>query len=153
MSPDIFRWGGGLPREGVGAKKFGMPLEPREIKLFLAGYPGILPGYPGAPEKFEEKKIVFNSRALMFRFFFQDRPWVGQIAIFQDFRGGRILCSLRGNRDYSTSGTTERPLRELTAFAKRDFAPIEILSVILETIPTPIRIKFALPPPPRICVK
>ena len=32
LSPDIFRWGGGLPREGVGAKKFGMPLETREIE-------------------------------------------------------------------------------------------------------------------------
>ena len=27
LSPDIFWWGGGLPREGVGAKKFGMSLE------------------------------------------------------------------------------------------------------------------------------
>ena len=26
-SPDIFRWGRGLPREGVGAKKFSMSLE------------------------------------------------------------------------------------------------------------------------------
>ena len=33
LGPDVFRWGGGLPREGVGAKKFGMPLETREIKL------------------------------------------------------------------------------------------------------------------------
>ena len=33
LSPDIFRWGRGLPREGVGAKKFGMSLETREIKL------------------------------------------------------------------------------------------------------------------------
>ena len=27
LSPYIFRWGGGLPLEGVGAKKFGMSLE------------------------------------------------------------------------------------------------------------------------------
>ena len=40
LSPDIFRWGGGLPREGVGAKKFGMFLEP-----------GILLGYPGSARK------------------------------------------------------------------------------------------------------
>ena len=51
LSPDIFRWGRGLPCEGVGAKKFGMPFETREIKLFLAGYPGILPGYPGGARK------------------------------------------------------------------------------------------------------
>ena len=41
---DIFGWGGGLPREGVGAKKFGMPLETREIKLFWQDNPGILLG-------------------------------------------------------------------------------------------------------------
>ena len=35
LSPDIFWWGGGLPREGVGAKKFGME----------------------APEKFEKKNV------------------------------------------------------------------------------------------------
>ena len=50
LGPDIFRWGGGLPREGVGAKKFRMSLETREIKL-LGGYPGILLGYPGDPRK------------------------------------------------------------------------------------------------------
>ena len=31
LGPDIFRWGGGLPREGMGAKKFGNP------GIFLAG--------------------------------------------------------------------------------------------------------------------
>ena len=51
LSPDIFWWGGGLPREGVRAKKFGMSLETRETKLFLAGYSGILPGYPGSARK------------------------------------------------------------------------------------------------------
>ena len=51
LSPDIFRWGRGLPREGVGAKKFGMSLETREIKLFG----GISREIPGAPEKFEKK--------------------------------------------------------------------------------------------------
>ena len=50
--------GKGLPHEGVGAKKFGMSLETREIQLFLQKYPGILPGYPGMPEKFEKKNCV-----------------------------------------------------------------------------------------------
>ena len=27
FGPDIFGWGGGFPREGVGAKKFGMSFE------------------------------------------------------------------------------------------------------------------------------
>ena len=34
MSPDIFWWGGGLPREGVGAKKFGISSKPRESNFF-----------------------------------------------------------------------------------------------------------------------
>ena len=40
LSPDILRWGGGLPREGVGAKNFGMSLETRETKLFWRDIPG-----------------------------------------------------------------------------------------------------------------
>ena len=47
MSPDIFRWGRGLPHEGVGAKKFGMPLETREIKLFWRDIPGFCRDIPG----------------------------------------------------------------------------------------------------------
>ena len=37
---DIFRWGRGLPREGVGAKRFGMSLETREFKLFRRYFSG-----------------------------------------------------------------------------------------------------------------
>ena len=44
FGPDIFGWGGGLPREGVGAKKFGMSFETQGNQTFLAGYPGILAG-------------------------------------------------------------------------------------------------------------
>ena len=60
LSPDIFRWGGGLPREGVGPKKFGMALETREIKLFWRHIPGFCSDIPAVPEKFENKKFVFN---------------------------------------------------------------------------------------------
>ena len=60
LSPDIFRWGRGLPHEGVGAKKFGMSLEAREIKLFWRDIPGFCRDIPAAPEKFEKKKFVFN---------------------------------------------------------------------------------------------
>ena len=60
MSLDIFRWGRGLPHEGVGAKKFGMPLETREIKLFWRDIPGFRPDIPGVPEKFDKKKFGFN---------------------------------------------------------------------------------------------
>ena len=70
LSLDIFRWGRGLPREGVGAKKFGMCLETREIKLFWRDIPGYCRDIPGVPEKFEKTKFVFNSRPLQFAAFF-----------------------------------------------------------------------------------
>ena len=57
LSSDIFQWGRGLPHEGVGAKKFGMPLETREIKLFWRDIPGFCRDIPGAPEKFEKKSL------------------------------------------------------------------------------------------------
>ena len=65
LSPDIFRWGRGLPHEGVGAKKFGMPLETREIKLFWQDIPGFCRDIPEAPEKFEKKMFGFNFWPLM----------------------------------------------------------------------------------------
>ena len=34
FGPDIFGWGGGLPREGVGPKSSVCPSKPRETKLF-----------------------------------------------------------------------------------------------------------------------
>ena len=55
LSPDIFRWGGGLPRDGVGAKKFGMSLETQGIKLFWRDIPGFCRDIPEAPEKLEIK--------------------------------------------------------------------------------------------------
>ena len=63
-SPDIFWWGGGLPREWVGAKKFGMSIETQGIKLFWRDIPGFCRDIPGAPEKFEKKMFGFNSRPL-----------------------------------------------------------------------------------------
>ena len=60
LSPDMFRWGRGLPREGVGAKKFGMSLETSQIKLFGWDIPGFCWDIPAAPKKFEKKKFVFN---------------------------------------------------------------------------------------------
>ena len=56
LSPYIFRWGRGLPREGVGAKKFDMSLETREIKLF-GGISWDLLGYPGSARKFGKKRV------------------------------------------------------------------------------------------------
>ena len=64
FGPDIFGWGGGLPREGVGAEKFSMSLETKKIKLFGRDIPGFCRDIPQAPEKFEKKKFVFNFRSL-----------------------------------------------------------------------------------------
>ena len=57
FGPDIFQWGGGLPREWVGAKKFDISLETRETKLFGRGIPGFCRDIPGVPEKFEKKEV------------------------------------------------------------------------------------------------
>ena len=65
FGPDIFRWGGGLPRERVGAKKFDSSLKTREIKLFGRDIPGFCRDIPGAPEKFEKKMFGFNFRSLI----------------------------------------------------------------------------------------
>ena len=57
LSPDIFWWGRGLPHEGVGAKKFGMSLETREITLLWWDIPGFCWDIPAVPEKFEKKSL------------------------------------------------------------------------------------------------
>ena len=60
LSPDLFRWDRGLPCEGVEAKKFGMSLEIREIKLFGRDIPGFFWDIPAVPEKMRKIKFVFN---------------------------------------------------------------------------------------------
>ena len=57
FGPDIFRWGGGLPREGVGAEKFGMSFATEGNRIFW-------PDITGVAEKIE-KTIVFNSCSRM----------------------------------------------------------------------------------------
>ena len=52
LGPDILGWGGGLPRERVGAKKCGMSLETREIKLFGQDFPGFCWDIPEDPKNF-----------------------------------------------------------------------------------------------------
>ena len=51
LSPDIFWWGRGLPREGVGAKKVWHVPRNQGNQAFRAGYPRILLGYPGGARK------------------------------------------------------------------------------------------------------
>ena len=59
LSPNIFRWGRGLPHGGVGQKVRHVPRS-QGNKTFLAGYPGILLGNQALPENFEKKKFVFS---------------------------------------------------------------------------------------------
>ena len=51
FGPDIFRWGGGLLRERVGPKKFGMFFEAQGKQTFGRDIPGLWPGYPGIARK------------------------------------------------------------------------------------------------------
>ena len=50
LGPDIFWWGGGLQREGAGAKKFDMSLETHGNQTLGRDIPG-LPGFPGGARK------------------------------------------------------------------------------------------------------
>ena len=54
---DIFMWGGGLPCEGVGAKKFGMSFEAQGNQTFWRDIPGFCRDIPEVPEKFEKKNM------------------------------------------------------------------------------------------------
>ena len=65
LSLDIFRWGRGLPREGVGAKKFGTPPRNQGNQIFFwRDIPGFCRDILELSEKFETKRFVFNSRPL-----------------------------------------------------------------------------------------
>ena len=64
LSPDSFQWGRGLPREGWGQKVRYAPRN-QANQTFLAGYPGVLRGYPAkVPEMSEQKKFVLDFRPL-----------------------------------------------------------------------------------------
>ena len=56
FGPDIFGWGGGLPREGAGAKKLGMSFEIQGNETFGRDISGFCWDIPAAPEEFEKKK-------------------------------------------------------------------------------------------------
>ena len=58
FGPDIFGWGEGLSRKGVGAKKFGMSFETQGNQTFWRDIPGFWRDIPGVPEKFEKKVCV-----------------------------------------------------------------------------------------------
>ena len=52
FDPEVFGWGGGLPREWVGAKKFGMSFETQGKQTFWRDIPKfLLGGYHGGAPK------------------------------------------------------------------------------------------------------
>ena len=57
LGSDIFRWGGGLPREGVGAKKFNMSLETKLFGGISRDFAGIS---WGRPKSLRTKSFLFN---------------------------------------------------------------------------------------------
>ena len=67
LSPDIFQWGRGLPRERVGAKMFDTSLETREIKLFGRDIPGFCRDIPGRPKSLRKKCLCSISVPYNFR--------------------------------------------------------------------------------------
>ena len=57
FGPDTFLWGGGLPREGAGAKGLLCPLKPRDNEP----YGGLSDRYlGGSDQNFENKRFVFK---------------------------------------------------------------------------------------------
>ena len=75
FGPDIFQWGRGLPREGLGAKKFDMSLETSEIKLFRRDIPGFCRDIPGGARKVREKQICVQFPFP--RSFSREHTWLG----------------------------------------------------------------------------
>ena len=59
FGPDIFGWGGVLPREGVGAKKFGMSFETQENHTFWRDVPGLCRAWisRGCPKSLRKKGL------------------------------------------------------------------------------------------------
>ena len=51
FGPDILGWGGGLPREGVGGKKFGMSFETQGNQTLCGISRDFCRDIPGVPEK------------------------------------------------------------------------------------------------------
>ena len=62
FGPDIFGWSGVLPREGVGAKKFGLSFEVQGNQIFWRDILGFFcREIPGRPKSLRNKKFVFDS--------------------------------------------------------------------------------------------
>ena len=95
FGPDIFGCGGGLPREWVGAKKFGMSFETQESQTFWRDIPGIFcRDIPRVPEKFDLVDV-----SDLFKFFFcfgggkgrrSPRRKGGGDFLFKNGEGGRV---------------------------------------------------------------
>ena len=79
---DIFGWGRGLLREGVGAKKFGISFETQEIQTFWWDIPKFCWDVPEVPEKFEKKRFVFKKAPIQIKAHFAHK---GRICLYKSF--------------------------------------------------------------------
>ena len=80
----------------MGAEKFDMALETREIKLVWRDIPGFCRDIPEVPEKFEKKKLVFNFRSL---FVASDSAIWARLAAILRFNCVLRVCDL-GSSDH-----------------------------------------------------
>ena len=55
FGPDIFRWGGGLPRKGVGGQEVRHVPQSQGNQTLWRDIPGFCWDIPAVPEKFEKK--------------------------------------------------------------------------------------------------
>ena len=76
FGPDISRWGGGLPREGVGAKKFGMSFETQGNQTFGRDIPGFCWDIPGCPKSLRKRGLCSILVPYLFRSLFGNLPLV-----------------------------------------------------------------------------
>ena len=106
FGPDIFRWGGGRPREGMWAKKFGMCFETQGNQTFSRDI-HIL----GVPEKFEKERICVQFSSTNFPASFRE--------LFQGGNGG-FPTPVRGTMFVRNGAVTPGQSREcdVTTFVK-----------------------------------
>ena len=141
FGPDIFGWDRGLRREG-GAKKFGMSFETQGNQTFWRDIPGFFQDIPGAPEKFERKKVCVQFSSPIFSGYFPT------LELFFPIFPGRSKPISGLSFSYFGPEARDPPLQQAGMFAilnlRKILAPIKIKSA-LPTLPQ----KTKIPPPPK----
>ena len=94
--------------KGWGAKKFGMSLKTREIKLFRRDIPGFCWDIPAAPEKFEKKKVWAQFLAFLCNILFSGCN-THQVTVSHPSQGILVvtICD-EGYKDFRSRGVCKR---------------------------------------------